>query len=53
LEGGRQGMQVVCTATNINGVPASFSDARWLVDGLDVEEMSSDNARVVMVIWAS
>lgn len=53
LEGERQGIQVVCTASNTNGIPTSFSDARWLVDGLNVEEMSPNNARVVMVIWAS
>ena len=53
-EGKRTGVQVVCIAANgANSDLASrtFTDTRWLVDKLTVEELPSNDLKVTVIKW--
>jgi len=55
-EEGRTGMRVVCTAVNGAGsdlASRTFTDTRWLVDNLTVEELPPNDLQVTVVKWVA
>jgi len=55
-DGKREGLQVVCSSNKINNNRITsnlFDDTSWLVDEMNVENITPDGARVSVTIWAS
>ncbi len=53
-ENGRSGLRVACTATNNTGFEVesrAFSDVKWLVDELTVENLPPNDIQVTLVKW--
>lgn len=55
-EGMREGIQVICTANNARNDEFDlrlFTDMSWLVDELDVEKLTSNSTRVILMVWTN
>ena len=54
--GGRSGMRVACTAVHVDDLELgarAFTDVKWLVDELIVEELPSNDLQVTLVKWVA
>ncbi len=52
----RSGMRVACTAVQVNDFEVSarsFTDVKWLVDDLTIEELPTNDLQVTVVKWVA